>query len=84
MLETPQKLRHPYRSRRPQQPHTGLSISDTNALKEKLVREMLELDKQRQELEIGASEMDFSMVQTYKEMIHSRRMLLDKLNTRIG
>ena len=84
MLETPQKLRNPYRSRRSQPPHTGLSISDTNALKEKLVREMLELDKQRQELEIGASEMDFSMVQTYKEMIHSRRMLLDKLNTRIG
>ena len=83
MLETPQKLRST-RPRKTQQFHSHMSMSETHALKEKLIREMLDLDKQRENLEIGASQMDFSMVQTYKEMIHSRRMLLNQLENRLG
>jgi hypothetical protein len=80
MLETPAKLR-PKNRLRLFHSLAGANLNDTNALKEKLMREMLELDKQRAALETGASKHDFSMVQTYKEMIHSRRVLLDQLNS---
>lgn len=80
MMETPQKLQSRQRMRKPQ-PLTGLNTHNTNSLKEKLVREMLELNKQREEMEFKEGEMDFSMVQTYKEMIHSRRMMLSQLNS---
>lgn len=83
MMETPQKLRSRHRSRKAQ-PVTGLNSHNTNALKEKLVKEMLELNKQRQEMEIGGEGgMDFSMAQTYKEMISSRRNMLSQLNNSV-
>lgn len=59
-------------------------LHNTHVLKERLLREMLELDKQRQQLEIGAETVDFSMAQIYKEMIQSRRILLDQLSRTIG
>lgn len=83
-METPQKLRARTRSRKA---HliTGLNTHNTNALKEKLVKEMLELNKQRQEMEISDNgDMDFSMAQTYKEMIDSRRSMLSQLNNSIN
>ena len=80
MLETPSKLR-PRNRLRLFHSLAGANLNDTNALKEKLMREMLELDKQRAALETGAFKHDFSMVQTYREMIHSRRVLLDQLNS---
>ena len=42
-------------------------LHNPNELKQHLIREMLELDKQKQALEAG-SHVDFSMLQTYKEM----------------
>ncbi len=83
-METPQKLRA---RTRPRKTHavTGLNIHNTNALKEKLVKEMLELNKQRQEMEISDDgDMDFSMAQTYKEMINSRRSMLSQLNNSVN
>ena len=41
---------------------------------------MLELDKQKQQLSLSQTGVNFSMLQTYREMIQSRRMLLDRLN----
>lgn len=79
MLETPQRLRSlASAKKRLQTPPSG--ISDSFALKEKLMKEMLELNKQREDMEIGSSTVDFSMLQTYKEMIASRQSLLDQLN----
>ncbi len=82
MLETPNKLRSRYRDRsRKSQAFASMNVHSTNALKEKLVKEMLELDKQRQQLDIDEGKMDFSMVQTYKEMIQSRRVMLNQLGS---
>jgi hypothetical protein len=82
MLETPQRLRSlASAKKRLQTPPSGMI--NTSALKEKLVREMLELDKQREEMEIGASKVDFSMRQTYKEMIASRQSLLNQLSNEL-
>lgn len=78
MLETPLKLRPTFRARKDRS-LANANLNDTHALREQLLKEMLMLDKQRQELESG-DHMDFSMVQTYKEMIQARRVLLDKLN----
>lgn len=83
MLETPAKLK-PRNRLRLFHSLAGANLNDTNALKEKLMREMLELDKQRAALETGAFKHDFSMVQTYREMIHSRRVLLDQLNSAVS
>ena len=60
-----------------------LKLRDSHSLRTQLLAEMLALDKQRSALEIGASAVDFSMLQTYKEMIHSRRVLLDQVNAGI-
>ena len=60
-----------------------LKLRDTHSLRTQLLSEMLELDKQRSALEIGASHIDFSMHQTFKEMIHSRRALLDQVSADI-
>ena len=78
MVETPQRLRSQLaaRKRHHSQPH---NMINTHALQEKLVKEMLALSKQREEMEIGASSVDFSMLQTYKEMIRSRQLMLKQL-----
>lgn len=83
MLHTPLNLKPAYRikNKPAQLENTKLNskLTNTNELKERLLREMLELDTQRQNLEIGAQSVDFSMAQTYKEMIQSRRVLLEQL-----
>lgn len=60
-----------------------LKLRDTHSLRTRLLGEMLELDKQRSALEIGASHIDFSMHQAFKEMIHSRRVLLAQVSAGI-
>lgn len=84
MLETPQKLKDiaPQHSSK-RRLNTGANLNKNYALKEQLVREMLALNKQREELEVKASGVDFSMLQTYKEMIHSRQTLLEQIDTGI-
>lgn len=58
-------------------------LTSTHSLRTQLLGEMIELDKKRVELEDGAMHIDFSMLQTYKEMIHSRRVLLDQVSSDI-
>ena len=52
----------------------GLALRGTLALKKQLLAELLELEYQRDNLERSAN-FDFSMMQAYKEMIHSRRAM---------
>ena len=80
MLDKPQSLEPAFRIKKKAEAVNSNKLRNTSGLKEQLMREMLELDKQKQKLEIGANTMDFSMIQTYKEMIQSRRALLDQLN----
>jgi hypothetical protein len=59
-------------------------LNNPNELKERLIKEMLELDKQRIALETDGQKFDFSMMQVYKEMIQSRRLLLEQLSSAIN
>lgn len=82
MLETPQRLKdiapqHCHKKRL----NTSANLNKNYALKEQLVREMLALNKQREDLEVKSGAVDFSMLQTYKEMIYSRQTLLDQIDT---
>ncbi len=58
----------------------GARLQNTNVLKERLLEELVELDKQLEILSLQGENIDFSMMQTYKEMIHSRKVLFNKLN----
>jgi len=55
-------------------------LNDSSALKQRLIKEMLDLDKQRIALDTDGQQIDFAMMQVYKEMIQSRRLLLEQLN----
>ena len=55
-------------------------MQNTALLKERLLDELVELDKQLEVLSIQGDHIDFSMMQTYKEMIHGRKTLFNKLN----
>lgn len=58
----------------------GARLQNTRLLKERLLEELVELDKQLEVLSEQGDRVDFSMMQTYKEMIHSRKTLFNKLN----
>ena len=60
--------------------HAGLPLQDTEVLKEKLLNELVLLDSHAEALQSGTGAYDFSMLQTCKEMIHSRRVLYNQLN----
>jgi hypothetical protein len=68
---------------RPQSRHQtagGVALHNTKRVKEKLLQELVELEKQKQRLESQSAVVDFSMLQTYKEMIHSRTVFFNELN----
>ena len=58
----------------------GVSLHDTSPIKEKLLQELVELEKQMEVLKSGVGSVDFSMMQTYKEMIRSRKVLFNELS----
>lgn len=84
MLRTPSRFEPAFRIRKKLNAIDSTKLHDANQLKERLIMEMLELDKQRHSLESSHSPVDFSMIQTCKEMIQSRRVLLEQLNKSIG
>lgn len=49
-------------------------------VKVKLLGELVELEKQMEALKLDATTVDFSMMQTYKEMIHSRQLFFNELS----
>ena len=48
-------------------------------LQEQLIREITGLERQMEQMQREQYSVDFSMTQTFKEMIHSRRVLLEHL-----
>lgn len=59
---------------------SGLSLQNTFTVKEQLLKELLELEKQAEVLKRSDQGVDFSMLQTYKEMIHSRQVYFSQLS----
>lgn len=59
---------------------SGVRLNNTSPIKEKLLGDLVELQKQMESLEATAGGVDFSMLQTYKEMIQSRKSLFNELN----
>lgn len=58
----------------------GVRLQNTELVKEKLLEELVELEKQMEALKSQEKTVDFSMMQTYKEMIHSRKTFFNELN----
>lgn len=59
--------------------HIGVRYNRTQKLREKLVREITGFQRQLEALRLQNGPVDFSMVQTYKEMIACRQQLLQGL-----
>lgn len=80
MLKTPSRLEPAFRIKKKLTQINSSKLHNPNELKENLIREMLELDKLKQKMELDGKPVDFSLRQTYKEMIQSRRILLEQIN----
>lgn len=52
---------------------------NTQVLRQQLIREITGFERQLEQLKINDENRDFSMQQTYREMIHSRREMLTSL-----
>ena len=83
MLRTPARLEPAFRIKKKLTQIDSSKLHNPNELKQRLIREMLEIDQQKHELEVGNKPVDFSLIQTYKEMIQSRRVLLEQINNSI-
>jgi len=57
----------------------GVNFNPTEQLQEQLIAEITAFERQLDSAEMHGQLEDFSMIQTYKELIHSRRTMLDKL-----
>jgi hypothetical protein len=80
MFKTPSRFEPAFRIKKKLTSIDSVKLNNNNEIKERLLKEMLELDNQRHTLESSLSTVDFSMRQTYKEMIQSRRVLLEQLS----
>ena len=58
----------------------GVRLQNIQAVKEKLLEEMVELESQMEKLKGSGNLVDLSLIQTYREMIHSRRTFFNQLN----
>lgn len=59
--------------------HIGVRYNRTQKLREKLIREITGFQRQLEALRLQSGPVDFSMLQTYKEMIACRQQLLNGL-----
>lgn len=59
--------------------HVNISESETRKLRRQLESEINWLHRQMDELRGTESELDLSLLQTYKEMIFARRALLGRI-----
>ncbi len=60
-------------------PLVEVNHQDASMLKQHLISEITHLERQCERLRIESDTVDFSMIQTYKEMIHSRKEMLAEL-----
>jgi len=58
----------------------GVRLQNIQAVKEKLLEEMVELESQMEKLKGSGDPIKLSLIQTYREMIHSRRAFFNELN----
>ena len=58
----------------------GVGLQNTELVKAKLLEELVELEAQMERLKSASDAVDFSMMQTYKEMIHSRKLFYRELD----
>lgn len=58
----------------------GSTLHNIETRREKLLEEIVALESRMEQVKAAGSPMDFSLIQTYKEMIHSRRMLFIELS----
>ncbi|WP_141398501.1 MULTISPECIES: hypothetical protein [Microbulbifer] len=59
--------------------HVNVSESETRKMRRQLESEIQWLQRQMDELQGAAGELDISLLQTYKEMIYCRRALLGRM-----
>ncbi|WP_250461388.1 hypothetical protein [Microbulbifer litoralis] len=59
--------------------HVNISESETRKLRRQLESEISWLHRQMEELRGDETELDLSLLQTYKEMIFSRRAMLGRI-----
>ena len=56
-----------------------VDTQNASALREQLLREITELERQLEQLKIGDDNRNFSLQQTYREMIQCRRGMMSSL-----
>lgn len=59
----------------------GVDLDRNDNLRAKLLAEISEYQRQQDALKLSGSYVNFTMIQTYKELIASRREMLNRLPT---
>ncbi|GAB1265520.1 hypothetical protein NBRC116493_28680 [Aurantivibrio infirmus] len=65
--------------RQPRAAHVGITFNNMVFLRSQLEDEITKLERQLQSLRLADQGANFAMVESYKEMIHSRRGMLTEL-----
>jgi hypothetical protein len=55
------------------------STSHSDLLRDKLLREISDYERQLAELKLNGAQVNFTMIQTYKELINARQTMLRRL-----
>lgn len=58
----------------------GIRMQNTQAVKARLLEEIIELETKLDRIKGSGDPIDMSLIQTYREMIHSRRAFFGELN----
>lgn len=66
---------------RPQNKNLKVDVNTNRAdlLRDKLLREISDYERQLAELKLNGNHVDFTMIQTYKDLINARRDMLKRL-----
>lgn len=56
-----------------------LNTSRSDLLRDKLLREISDYERQLAELKLNGAQVNFTMIQTYKELISARQSMLKRL-----
>ena len=57
----------------------GINLARTDDLRAKLISEISEYERQEAGLKLNGTHVNFTMIQTYKELIAARREMLKRL-----
>jgi len=55
------------------------NTSNSDLMRDKLLREISDYERQLAELKLNGSQVNFTMIQTYKELISARQAMLKRL-----